>query len=65
VDEAELQAELDRISEELGKLYRERDPILAALAEARGPAELPKPRFRTDKQNLVARCPRCGTRLEP
>jgi hypothetical protein len=63
--EAELAAELTRIEQELGKLYRERDPILAALAETRGPAVLPKPRHQTDKQRLIASCPRCGMRLEP
>lgn len=60
-----LEEELSRIEEALGKLYRERDPILQALAEARGPAELPRPRYRTDKQNLISRCPRCGGKLEP
>jgi hypothetical protein len=63
--EQELQAKLDRIAEQLGKLYRERDPILEQLAELRGAYELPKPRYRTDTQAKVARCPRCSGKLEP
>lgn len=62
--EQELQAELTRIEEALSALYRERRPILEALAELRGPAELPRPRYRTPTQQAVASCPRCGGRLE-
>lgn len=65
MSEDELQAELTRIEEALGKLYRERDPILAKLAEARGPYELPRVSRRTDKQNLIARCPRCSGAIRP
>lgn len=63
-DIAQLEADLTRIEEALSALYRERAPILEALAEARGPAVLPKPRYRTDVQKAVSRCPRCGDRLE-
>ena len=59
-----LQAELNRLDEQLVAIYRERAPILEALAELRGPYELPKPRFQTDKQRAVSRCPRCGGRVD-
>lgn len=60
---AGLQAELTRIEEALGALYRERRPILEKLAELRGEYELPKPRYRTATQQAVSACPRCGGRL--
>ena len=59
---AQLQDELNHLERELSKLYRLREPILVRLAELRGPAELPKPRYQTDKQRAVSRCPRCGMR---
>ena len=61
MDESELQQELNAIGDELGKIYRRRDEILEALAELRGPAVLPKPRYQTDKQRAISRCPRCGS----
>ncbi len=63
MDEAELAAELTRLDDALADIYRERRPILEALAEARGKAVLPPPRLRTPTQEKVARCPRCGGRL--
>ncbi len=55
-----LEAELREIGDNLGDLYRRRDTVLERLAELRGPAVLPKPRYQTDRQRLVSRCPRCG-----
>lgn len=62
--EADLQHALNDIEQQLGKLYRQRDPILQALAELRGPAVLPKPRNRTATQQAISRCPRCGGKLD-
>lgn len=59
-----LTAELARLDEEIGRNYRARVPILQRLAELRGPAELPPARYRTETQQRVARCPRCGGRLD-
>ena len=56
---ATLTRELNEIEDQLGKLYRQRDPILLRLAELRD-YQLPKARYRTDKQAAIARCPRCG-----
>lgn len=53
-------AELDR---QIGDLYNERRAIMEAFADENGPAVLPAPTRRTDKQKLVARCPRCGDRI--
>ena len=61
---AQLQDELTYIEDQLGKLYRLRDPILARLAELRGPYEMPPPSRRTETQQKVAYCPRCSGRLD-
>ena len=63
-DAAEIKAELDAAEAELAALYRRLWPLREAYAEAVPPAALPRPRNRTDKQALIARCPRCGGRLE-
>lgn len=62
-----LPAEQDILNEalldaerEIGRIHRAKHPILAALAELRGPAVLPPLRRRTDTQGRVGRCPRCG-----
>lgn len=62
---SELKAALEAAEAELQEVYRRLWPLREAYAEAVPPAELPaRRRDRTDKQNLVARCPRCGGRLE-
>lgn len=43
-----------------GAHYDYRRRLRERIAELRGPAELPKRRFRTDRQARVAACPRCG-----
>ena len=60
----ELKAELNALEDELSALYRKVWPLREALAEVTPPAALPSRRNRTDKQALIARCPRCGGRLE-
>ena len=59
-----LRAELEEAEAELQAAYRKVWPLREALAEVTPPAALPSRRNRTDKQALIARCPRCGTRLE-
>ena len=60
----ELKAALDEAEAELQAVYRKLWPLREAYAEAVPPAALPSRRNRTDKQALIARCPRCGGRLE-
>ncbi len=60
----ELKTALEEAEAELAAVYRKLWPLREQYAEMFPPAELPKARYRTDKQNLVARCPRCGGRLE-
>lgn len=40
--------------------YEFRRQLRERIAELRGPAELPKARWRTERQSRVAACPRCG-----
>lgn len=61
---SEIKAALDEAELALQAAYRIVWPLREAYAEAVPPAELPEPRYRTAKQDLIARCPRCGTRLE-
>ena len=61
---ADVKAALEEAEAELQAVYRKLWPLREAYAEQFPPADLPTPRNRTDKQRLVARCPRCGGRLE-
>lgn len=63
-DPDEIRAALEEAEAELQAAYRKVWPLREALAEAVPPAALPSRRNRTDKQALIARCPRCGSRLE-
>ena len=64
-DPEAVKAALEEAEEELRALYRDRVwPLREAYAEAFPPAELPAPRHRTATQEKVARCPRCGGKLE-
>lgn len=60
----EWQQALDRVASQLGPIYRELDMLREARAERFEPAALPDRRRRTDVQERVERCPRCGQRLE-
>jgi hypothetical protein len=65
VEASEIKAELDAAEAELAAVYRKLGPLREAYAEAVPAAEMPsRISRRTDKQNLIARCPRCGGRLE-
>jgi hypothetical protein len=60
----DLKAALEEAEAELAAVYRRLWPLREQYAETFPPAELPARRNRTDKQALVARCPRCGGRIE-
>ena len=60
----EIKAALDEAEAELHEVYRKVWPLREAYAAVVPPAALPSRRNRTDKQALIARCPRCGGRLE-
>lgn len=63
MDEAEYRCELNALEEQLTDLYRRRRALAAEFADDH-PAVLPsKARHRSDVQQRVARCPRCGSRL--
>ena len=54
------EAYVDETLRALGPMYEYRRQLRKRIAELRGPAELPRPRWRTDRQQRVAECPRCG-----
>ncbi len=60
----DFNAALADIEERMAPLYRVRRLIRENAAERFNAPEMPAPRYRTAKQDLVARCPRCGGRLE-
>ena len=55
---------LHALEERLAPIYRYRARIREAMSERFPPAEMPEPRYRTQAQEKVARCPRCGGRIE-
>ena len=59
----ELRGRLDDVEHDLAPLFRERNALRQMYAEGSEPAAIPRPRDRTDKQERVTRCPRCGTRI--
>jgi hypothetical protein len=59
-----IRTALEEAEAELQAAYRKVWPLREAYAEVTPPAALPARRNRTDKQALIARCPRCGGRLE-
>ena len=63
MDEAEYRKQLNALEEQLTAVYRERRKLTEAWADEH-PPELPPPRYRTDRQAAVARCPRCSQRLD-
>ncbi len=63
MNESEYRAQLDVIEDRLTAVYRERRRLQEAFADEHPPV-LPAPRFRTDHQARIARCPRCGSRLD-
>ena len=59
----DFQAALAAIEERMAPLYRIRRVIREEAAK-RFEVRLPRARYRTEKQDRVARCPRCGGKLE-
>lgn len=62
MDEAEYRQRLNVLEEQLTVVYRERRKLQEEFADEHPPV-LPAPRYRTDAQARIARCPRCGGRL--
>jgi hypothetical protein len=62
-DPEEIKVALDKAEEELYAQYRKVWKLREAYAETWPPAALPSKRNRTDKQALIARCPRCGGKI--
>lgn len=56
----EAERAVDRYLRAQARHYRFRDELRERIAELRGPAVLPRPRYRTDRQQRVSVCPRCG-----
>ncbi len=63
MDEAEYREQLNRLEEQLTAVYRERRRLQELFADEHPPV-LPPPRYRTDAQAKIARCPRCSARLD-
>jgi hypothetical protein len=61
--EDEYRAQLNVLEERLADVYRERRKLTEEFAEEH-PAVLPAPRWQSDMQQRVARCPRCGLSQE-
>lgn len=61
--EEEWKAALVALEERLAPIYRVRRELRQAYAERFPPAEQPPRRYRTETQEKVARCPRCGERI--
>jgi len=55
---------IQEIEERLAPLYGVRRALRKEMAERFPPPEMPRPRERTATQDKVARCPRCGGRVE-
>ena len=62
--EEEWRKALNVVEERLTETYRVLWPLRDGYAERFPPAALPSRRNRTETQEKIARCPRCGTRLE-
>ncbi len=62
MDESEYRSQLNALEEQLTAVYRERRKLQELFADEHPPV-LPPPRFRTDAQAKIARCPRCSALL--
>lgn len=63
MDESEYREKLNLLEEQLSEVYRLRRRLQEEFADGHPPV-LPPPRYRTDAQQRIARCPRCGGRLD-
>lgn len=55
-----LEAHVDKYLRRQNVHYNFRKLLRERIAELRGPAVLPRPRYRTERQSRVAECPRCS-----
>ncbi len=62
MDESEYREQLNVLEEELSDVYRRRRKLLEEFADDHPPV-LPPPRYRSERQAKIARCPRCGGAL--
>lgn len=60
----EIMDAMKELDERMSPLYAARRALRDAYLQVSQPAALPSRRSRTDTQERVARCPRCGGRLE-
>jgi hypothetical protein len=60
--EEEWKAALVSVNERLSVLYAVRRKLWEY--NLRPDVQLPPPRYRTEKQDQIARCPRCGMRID-
>ncbi len=63
MDEAEYREQLNVLEERLSAVYKERRQLLELFADEHPPV-LPPPRYQSDRQQRIARCPRCGGSLK-
>lgn len=59
---AALEAKVDRYLRSLSVHYSFRRRLRERLAELRGEYPVPPPRYRTEKQQRVSECVRCGAK---
>lgn len=60
---SDLEAALSELEERMAPLFRQRRALRETIASMRTPAALPPKTRRTETQEKIARCPRCGGRL--
>jgi hypothetical protein len=48
----------------IGPLWRAREELRKAIADRTDPPALPRPKWRTDTQNKVFRCPKCREKYD-
>lgn len=60
----DFEAALDALEARLASVYRLIRPIRSEWGARFNAPELPAPRYRTQTQEKVSLCPRCGGRIE-
>jgi hypothetical protein len=60
----DFQRALRELEQQMEPFYKVRRALRAGMADAWEPAAMPEPRYRTETQARVMRCPRCGGKLE-
>jgi hypothetical protein len=62
--EEDWRAALAVVEEQLAPLYHVRRLLREEYFYRFSPPALPPPRYRTEKQEKIARCPRCGAKIK-